>query len=59
MNIRQPFGLINAPATFHTIMNKMVRELLNHGVVVYLDDIMIYAENIDDHIKLVQQVLTG
>jgi len=30
---------------------------LDHGVVVYLDDILIYSENIDDHIKLVQKVL--
>jgi len=52
-----PFGLVNAPATFQTIMNKILREFLDHGVVVYLDDILIYSENMDDHIKLVQQVL--
>jgi len=52
-----PFGLVNAPATFQTMMNKILREFLNHGVVVNLDDILIYAENMDDHIKLVQKVL--
>jgi len=52
-----PFGLVNPPATFQTMMNKILREPLDHGVVVYLDDILIYAENIEDHIKLVQQVL--
>ena len=30
---------------------------MDHGVVVYLDDILIYSENMDDHIKLVQKVL--
>jgi len=48
-----PFGLANAPATFQTMMNKILREFLDHGVVVYLDDIVIYSENMDDNIKLV------
>jgi len=52
-----PFGLVNAPAKFQTMMNKILREFLNHGVVVYLDDIPISSENMDDHIKLVQKVL--
>jgi len=52
-----PFGLVNAPATFQSMMNKILREFLDHGVVVYLDDILIYTENMDDHIKLVQKVL--
>jgi len=52
-----PFGLVNAPATFQTMMNKILREFLDHGVVVYLDDILIYSENMDDHIRLVQKVL--
>ena len=51
-----PFGLVNAPATFQTMMNKILSEFLDHGVVVSLDDILIYSENMDDHIKLVQKV---
>jgi len=52
-----PFGLVNARATFPTMPNKTLREFLDHGVVVYLDDILIYSESMDDHIKLVQKVL--
>jgi len=52
-----PFRLVNAPATFQTMMNKILREFLDDGVVVYLDDILIYSENMDDHINLVQKVL--
>jgi len=52
-----PFGLVNAPATFQTMMNKILRKCLDHTVVVYLDDILIYFENMDDHIKLVQKDL--
>jgi len=52
-----PFGLVNAPATFQPMMNKILREFLDHGVVVYQEDILIYTENMDDHINLVQKVL--
>ena len=51
------FGHVYAPATFQTMMNKILREFLDHGVVVYLDDILRYSENMDHHIKLVQRVL--
>jgi len=40
-----PFGLVNAPVTFQAMMNKSQRESLDHGVVVYLDDILIYSES--------------
>jgi len=52
-----PFRLVNAPATFQTMMNQILREFLDNGVVVYLDAILIYSENMYDHIKLVQKVL--
>jgi len=39
------------------MMNKILREFLDHEVVVYLDDIVIYSENMDDHINPVQKVL--
>jgi len=52
-----PFGLVNAPATFQTMMNKILRELLDHGVVVYPANIIIYSDNKNDYIKLVQKVL--
>jgi len=51
-----PFGLVNAPATFQTMMQKMLREFLHHGVVVYLYEILIYSEKMDAHIRLVQKV---
>jgi len=52
-----PFGLVYASATFHTMMNQILREFLDHGLVVYLDDILIYSKNMDDHITQVQKVL--
>jgi len=52
-----PFWLVNAPATFQTMMNKILWEFLDQGVVVYLDDILIYSENVEDYTKLVKNVL--
>jgi len=36
-----PFGLVNAPATFETMMNEILREFPDQGVVVYIDHILI------------------
>jgi len=53
-----PFGLVDAPATFQAMMNTILRELLDHGVVVYLADILIYSKTMEEHEALVKQVLT-
>ena len=46
-----PFGLCNAPATFCTLMNDVLRTYLDSFVVVYLDDIVVYNDNMEDHKK--------
>jgi hypothetical protein len=53
-----PFGLANAPATFQAYINTALVGLLDHFVVVYLDDILIYSRNEDEHHDHVRQVLT-
>ena len=50
-------GLVNAPATFQAMMNHIRREFLDHGVVIYLDDILIYSKNQKEHELLVKKVL--
>jgi hypothetical protein len=52
-----PFGLSNAPATFHNMMNHIFRDLLDLGLIVYLDDILIYAERVEEHDRIVMDVL--
>jgi len=50
-------GLVMAPATFQAMMNKILREFLDPGVVVSLDDIPIYSEREEEHIELVKKGL--
>ena len=52
-----PFGLANTPATFQNMMNEIFRDMIDLGVVIYLDDILIYSENEHDHVALVKRVL--
>ena len=52
-----PFGLANAPPTFQNMMNEIFRDMIDLGVVIYLDDIFIYSENEQDHVVLVKRVL--
>ena len=52
-----PFGLSNAPAAFQRLMNSIFANLLDICVLVYLDDILIYSDNSEDHERHVREVL--
>lgn len=52
------FGLTNAPAMFQAFMNDIFKDLIDDGhVVVYLDDVLIFADTQEHHDDLVRQVL--
>jgi len=52
------FGLTNSPATFQTMMNDIFKDLISEGVVVvYLDDILIFMETIEEHQEVTHRVL--
>jgi hypothetical protein len=52
------FSLTNSPATFQTMMNEIFEDLISKGVVcVYLDDILIFMETMEEHDRVTQLVL--
>ncbi len=53
-----PFGLTNAPAVFQSLVNDVLRDLLDRVVFVYLDNILIFSRSQEDHVNHVRDVLT-
>jgi hypothetical protein len=51
------FGLTNAPAYFMYLMNSVFMQELDKFVVVFIDDILIYSKNLEDHAKHLHVVL--
>ena len=52
-----PIGLCNAPASFQRMMETVLTGLTDEGVVVYIDDILIYSETEEEHVRLTKEVL--
>ena len=52
-----PFRLTNALATFQELINNVLRPYLDIFVIAYLDNILIYLENKEQHTRHVKQVL--
>jgi hypothetical protein len=51
-----PFGLTNAPATFCILMNDIFREWLDDFVVIYIDDILVYSNSMEEHVEYLRKV---
>ena len=54
--VRMPFGLTNAPATFQRLMESCLGELHLDWCIIYLDNIIIFLKNADDHITRLEGV---
>ncbi|XP_057461073.1 uncharacterized protein LOC130751473 [Actinidia eriantha] len=55
-----PFGVTNAPAAFMDLMNRIFKRYLDECVIVFIDDILIYSKDEDqhaDHLRIVLQIL--
>ena len=55
-----PFGFTNAPAVFMDLMNRVFHAYLDQFVVVFIDDILVYSKNAQEHehhLRIVLQIL--
>ena len=51
-----PFGLCNAPATFQCLMEKVFSGAVREKCLIYLDDILVMRQTIDEHIENLRMV---
>jgi hypothetical protein len=54
--IRVPMGLTNAPSYFQSCMNKMMHDLIGVVCEVYMDDIIVYGETMDEFLENLKRV---
>ena len=52
-----PFGLTNAPAVFQSLINDVLRDMINRFVFLYLNDILIFSKDPEEHTTYVRKVL--
>ncbi|GJW91735.1 putative reverse transcriptase domain-containing protein [Tanacetum coccineum] len=52
-----PFGLTNAPAVFMDLMNRVCKPYLDKFIIVFIDDILIYSRNEEDHANHLRIIL--
>ena len=52
------FGLTNAPTYFMYLMNSVLMPELDKFMVVFIDDILVYSDYVEDHEEHLRVVLT-
>nr|GFC82462.1 putative reverse transcriptase domain-containing protein [Tanacetum cinerariifolium] len=52
-----PFVLTNAPAVFMDLMNRVCKPYLDKLIIVFIDDILVYSKDKEEHIKHLKIIL--
>jgi len=52
-----PFGLTNAPSTFQDMMYHVFSNMIDLGLLVYMDDLLIYAKTEEEYDLRVKEIL--
>jgi len=52
------FGMINLPAIFQTMMNEILRDIINKGkVAAFVDNVLVETETEKEHNEIVEEIL--
>lgn len=54
-----PFELCNAPGTFCTLMNEVLRQFMDKSVLVYLNDIVVFSKRMEEHKQHLAEVFAA
>jgi hypothetical protein len=52
------FGIANTPASFQNMINEIFKDMIDLGVVAYIDDILIYSQTNEEYENLFKEVLS-
>nr|GEV17981.1 reverse transcriptase domain-containing protein [Tanacetum cinerariifolium] len=52
-----PFGLTNPPAMFMDLMNRICKPYLDKSIIVFIDDILVYSKDKEEHEKHLKIIL--
>ena len=58
--LMMPFGLMNAPAAFMDLMNRVFKPYLDRFIIVFIDDILVYSKSSlehEEHLRIVLSTL--
>ena len=55
--LRLPYGLANSPASFQRLMDLVLRDLVGNECYVFIDDVIVYGNTIQEHASRLSHVL--